>query len=289
VVDNQAGGGGITATKQVRDAPPDGLTIGLLNAPKMLSYKLFDDENSPDILSDYTILGTVVKNQYVLVAGENSGVKELSDLYRSDIAPVFAVTNLKSSQIVAVGVIGNLLGADYKIIAGIKGTGDRVLAAQRADVDVILGSVSSLYSYIETGDLVPLLLIASEPVTETPLLETTPLLGGPGGVAASRARELGLDESGSIDNAAALENFISAGRIFVAPANLIDDLETCLPDLVLSILESEDLARDAAAVNTPLDTADGNESRENLESAIAGLARYMPAIEKKIDSIVNAE
>ena len=241
------------------------------------------------LLSDFTILGRITRNYWLLATGGNSQIEEYTELYRADLTPVLGVTNLKTDMNVTMAVIGNLLQMDYNVVSGLKGTRGRVLATTRGDVDLLLGSAGSLYPYIESGELKSLLVVSDAPLTNFPLLESTPFLGGLQGVAADRARELGMDVSENVKIADSLENFASAGRIIVAPPNLPDDLKSCLQSTVYEALQSEKFSQEVGNTKMTLDIADGEESGIHIGNAVVGLDHFHPSVEIRINDFFNSQ
>jgi hypothetical protein len=132
---------------------------------------------------------------------------------------------------------------------------------------------------IESGDLLPLMQISSERISDHPALDGVPLLGGDGGVAARRAAETGGNVEEAVADAEALIGLISAGRLVVAPLSIEPELRRCLEDALVAALHDPAFRDAAGRAKRSLDVADGATALAAILS-VAGKAEGLAGIYK---------
>ena len=280
LVENWPGGKGLIGTRKILDADPDGLTMGLMDTTKRLVANMRGDEDAPDVLEDFTLLGRIARSRHVFLAGTDTGIEDIDTLMALDRPAVFGVSNMRATGHLSAVLVADLLQIDPDIVAGLGSKNKRVLAASRGDVDITSANFFSAVSSIESGTVKPILQISSTPIAAHPDLEGVPLLGGLEGVAAQRAQALNQDVDAAIATAAAIETTLSAGRIFVAPAGMDDATRICTQQAVYSTLQSEDLGRDLKKAGLMLDSADGPSAGAELERSMQAVDSLIPVIQR---------
>ncbi len=230
VVRNRPGAGGLVGVRLIRDADPDGRTLGIVNATGMLVLMLEDSTVDLDPARDLTILGRVAVSAPVIVTRADSPWHTIDDvLHRSpDRDVLYGVTDVAASGFVAMSVGSGLLGLDVTYLAGYPGSRENALGVMRGEVDLAGLTFESIRDRIAAGDLRPLLQISDAPISDDPSLRDVPLLGGPEGMAVRRARALGHDPEQARSRAEAVSRLFDAGRLAAAPAGLDPDLTACL-------------------------------------------------------------
>lgn len=283
VVENRPDAGGVVAAALIRDAAPDGRTLGIVNAAGLLAASL--DREVPDPAADFTILARIATNRTVMLAGRDSAIGNVADLLSlSARRPiVIGVRDAGSASLFAIPVVAELLGMKYALITGYVGNNARVLAAIRGDVDLLVQNLDSTRAFIESGELRPLLLLTqpSAPAAYGPdnaLIAGIPALGGANGMAAERARLAGRAGEDAVQKAQALARLIDAGRLVVAPPALPDGPRRCLENALAAALASKELRTTAARARLTLDTADAVAARADVEAAAQALGQLAPII-----------
>ena len=287
VVENRPGAGGVLCGRIISEAKPDGLTIGIINAPALMTASLVEEKNAPNPAKDFTILGRVAGSRHVWLTGRNSSLNTIEDvLKKSEKRPVvFAIVDVGSSSFVGVTISSYLSGVDSDLVAGFNGSRECALAAIRGDVDVISFNFESVLSHIENGDLRPLMQLTDEVISSHPSLKGVPLLGGEEGVAARRAAGLGRSRKEAVTEARALSALIGAGRLIVAPPGLDKTLSICMEKVLTETLTSAGFRDAAAKAKRSLDIADGKTSREDLRVVTEVIVKFASLIMNAIKDV----
>lgn len=280
IVENWPAGKGRVGLVKIMDAEPDGLTIGVMDASRRIVDHMLNADKQPDILEKLTLLARFARSRHVLLTGAQSGVDNIDALFKMDPQPVFGTNSYRSLGFLATALVGDLLQLKFNTVSGLGGTRKRVLAASRNDVDFISSNYSSISSDIQTGAIRPLLQNSTTLISDDSSLSNIPILGGPDGVAARRAAELGISVQQSIERAQAIETLISAGRLIVAPAGLPDHITVCLQDTVFKTLQSDDFVKDISRSNMVLDIASGPSTALELKNSQAKFEQLVPILKE---------
>jgi len=287
VIENRAEAGGIVAAMAVRDALPDGKTMGIINASGLLAAGLMPDSPAPHPLVDFTILARVVSNRMFLFTGAGSGIADIHELLkRSAERPVVVgVRDAGSASFFAIPIVAALLGLNYDVVTGYVGSSSRVLAAMRGEVDVIMQNFDSVRRYVDSGELRPLLQISSPASgSQEPLPpNSVPRLGGPDGLATQVIKKSGKTARQAELETLALSGIISAGRLIVAPVGLAASIEACLQSSVLEVLQSEELKDAAALMGLVIEPADAIKARADLQASQHLVADFAPLVRSAIE------
>ena len=283
-VENVAGAGGTLGSRRIHRAKPDGRTLGLINAPGLLTAALTGTTQAPNPLEDFSILGRVVRSRTVWVVRTESNLKHMDDIFRvaDQKPPLCAITEAGSTNFVGVAVTSAILKLPVDYLAGFKGTRQSTLALIRGDVDFVSLTFESALDRIENGDLRVILQISDKPISNHPSLKGVPVLGGPAGLAARRAQPKGQPPENVINQARALENLIGAGRLVVAPPGLPKDIFKCLEEGLHATLTDARFQRQAAKVQRTLDVARAEEARTVLAEAASSASAFAAIVRQTI-------
>ncbi|MCU0989769.1 MAG: tripartite tricarboxylate transporter substrate-binding protein, partial [Xanthomonadales bacterium] len=158
VIENRPEAGGIVGALAIRDAAPDGRTLGIINASGLLAARAGDAGRAPDPASDFTVLASIVSNHVVLFSGRDSGIADVASLLRvAQTRPIVAgVRDAGSSSFYALPIAAALLGFDYELVTGYVGSASRTLAVMRGEVDIVVATFDSVQGPVRDGELVPL-------------------------------------------------------------------------------------------------------------------------------------
>lgn len=287
VVQNIPGAGGIVAANTLTASAPDGLTIGILNAPGLLASSLTGEEGVPNSATDFTILGRIVRNRTVFFAGPKSKFQSFDDvLAEARKRPIlFSISEIGSTNFTNIALVARLLGIEVEYISGFPGSRATLLAVLRDEVD--LGSISfeSVIDQIESDGVRPLLQCGKERFSPHPSLEGVPMLGGSEGLAARRALELGRDVEEAIKEAEAIERFIGAGIVVAAPPRLNAEAFECLEEKLHETLSDPAFLAAAAQARRSLDAARAAEAHAEIRAAVADAERFAPTVKQAIEKV----
>lgn len=285
VIENVPGAGAIVGATRIRNAPPDGGTIGVLNAPALLVTNLIGETAAPNPASDFTILGRIARSRQVWATGGRSPLRTMDDvLERARRGPiVFAVEEVSTPGFLSAALAASLLHLDAAFVAGFSSGRDTALAAVRGDVDLVSFTFESILDRIESGDLRPLLQISATPVAEHPSLRGVPLLGGPGGLAAREAARLGQSVEEAQADAGAAEAILGAGRLVVAPLGLPPAVLSCLEEGLFAAASSPEFVRLASASERSVEATRGPAAVAELRVVRERAARFLPAVRAAVE------
>ncbi len=149
IVQNIPGGAGIVATNYMyRVASRDGLTMGLMSreAPTQEVSGLAGVEFK---MADFSWIGNANVEMTVAVGRADRGFKTLKELIKSPKPLVVGTTGPGSATYNFPAVLKEVLGANFEIISGYKGTADIRGAVERGELDGIGGW--SWSSVVTTG------------------------------------------------------------------------------------------------------------------------------------------
>jgi tripartite-type tricarboxylate transporter receptor subunit TctC len=283
-VENVSGAGGTIGSLRIQNARADGRTLGLINAPGMLTAALTETTQVPNPIEDFTILGRVVRSRTVWVVRAGSDLKQMDDIFRTAAQrPLLcASTEAGSTNFVGVAVTSAILGLPVDHLAGFPGTRQTTLALIRGEVDFVSHTFESALDRIESGDLRVILQISDKPISDHPSLQGVPLLGGGDGIAARRARLAGRPPESDIAKAKALESLVGAGRLVVAPAGLPADVFECLEEGLYATLTDPQFKRQAAKARRTLDVARAEEARAVLTDAASSAGAFAAILKQTI-------
>jgi tripartite-type tricarboxylate transporter receptor subunit TctC len=283
-VENVSGAGGTLGALRIQKARPDGRTLGLLNAPGMLTASLTGTTQVPDPIEDFTILGRVVRSRTVWVVKADSEIKGMDDIFRlaAQRPLLCASTEAGSTNFVGVAVASAILDIPVDYLAGFPGTRQTTLSLIRGEVDFVSHTFESAIDRIENGDLKVIMQISDKPISDHSSLQGVPLIGGASGVAAQRATFAGRDPAEDVDQVKALVSLIGAGRLVAAPLGLPAATFECLEEGLYAALTDPQFQRQADQARRTLDIAKAEEARAVLAEAAASAEAFAVIVRRTI-------
>jgi len=179
IVENRAGGSGVTATDFVAKAAPDGYTL-LLGFVGPLALSPAVGKVPYDSVRDFTGLDLLASSYHILVINPKvpaRSVQALIDLAKREPGKL----NYASS---GTGANLHLITELFKNITGIqivhipyKGAGPAATAVMAGEAQIVFGSIASTLSYVRGGRLVALAVTSPE---RSPLAPDVPTLAESG-------------------------------------------------------------------------------------------------------------
>lgn len=247
-VENRPGAGGRVGARAIRDARPDGRTLGIVNAPSLLISDLSEGITGLHPLEDFEVIGRIGFAEPIWAASATSGLRTIEDLLeRSSQGPLlFGITDVGSTGFVSVSGAAGLLGLDVEYITGYPGNREVSLGLMRDEFDLGGFTFDSVLDRVEAGDLIPILQISGEPFSFHPALVGVPVLAGPEGVAAQAALARGENPGSAIARAEALVRIFQAGRLVMAPRGMPPEISACLSGRLAEVMAGPEFAEAAA-------------------------------------------
>ena len=139
----------------------DGHTMGILPMPAAIAQELINPEISPWSTGEFTVLGSIEENAYVLYVAADGPYQSIDDLMGASGLQSLTVERGSSSSIANVVATG-ALGLDASINFGAEGSEEAATALIRGDVDYIVYGTTDLVGFMDSGDLRALLFLGTE-------------------------------------------------------------------------------------------------------------------------------
>jgi len=172
IVVNKVGAAGVTGSTFVSRARPDGYTLLLARVGSQAAVPAINPR-IPYRWNDFTFLGLLEKNPFVLTVGADSPYRTFDDLRRAlseGKQLSYASTGIGSLQHISMVMLQGELGLDIDRITHIpyKGGGKAVAAVAGGHVDIFFQNLSGVIAGIESGQLRPLLITTDSRSAQLP-------------------------------------------------------------------------------------------------------------------------
>ena len=141
IVKNRPGAGSLRLANELYNSlPKDGTAIGTIGNSLHLS-ELVGRPNIKFTATKFNWIGRLTDGDTIFVVRPGTGIKSFDDLRRKEV--IVGVPGAGSATTLMLTVIGNVLGAKYKLISGYKGSSGIRLAMERGELD---GAQSIIWS-----------------------------------------------------------------------------------------------------------------------------------------------
>jgi len=174
VVKNVSGGGGLIGINTLFKADPDGYSIGNMSGGAFIPELVGKGEYK---LREFSWLGLMSVDKYVVAASTESGIKSLEDLRNKDVV-LQGTTGSTTIDGVSSIILPDVLDYTCKGIAH-NGSKEAVLAALRGDVDIVVYPFNVLEDLILEGELNGVMVATEERIKSLPDVPTLAELGYP--------------------------------------------------------------------------------------------------------------
>lgn len=157
-VKNKVGGGGIVGTNFVYTAEPDGLTLGVMHTPTLISAWLYKEPGVEFDLAKFNWIVSVVKEPVALVVSTKAPYESIDDLKRAKDLK-FGTSLAKGSSPLAEAIVSEVFGLDSRIITGYEGGPGVGLALARGEFDAVAWSLTTSLEWVDKGWARPVLAV----------------------------------------------------------------------------------------------------------------------------------
>ncbi len=173
VVENNPGGGGISAARAVLSAPADGHTLALLTNGTSISVSMFKNLTF-DPLADFAPVSKLGSFEFFIAVGANSPYRTLADLIgaaRGDPKKLNVGTvNPGSTQHLSAMLLKSTAGIEFQWVP-FRNSGDLLVALLRGDIDAAVDAYAAIRGNLDDGKVRALATSASQ---RFPLLPDIP-------------------------------------------------------------------------------------------------------------------
>ena len=258
VVENQEGAGGLTAANRLFTAEPDGRTIGFFSGQGLVGAVLGGSAGATFDPEEFTYVARLASDPRLLTVGANSEFKTVQDLQAADTVR-FASAGPGGSDHIDATVLFPVLGIDGEIITGFGGGSGTQLAVTRGDADAASGTVSGIWSPVESGDHIPVLLIGEERIPELPDVPSLLEL------------DLAADERALAEAHIQMQD---VGRAVLAPPGVPENCAAELADAFEALASDPDFLAEMEQLDQSIDYLPGDELKQVVQSVLQAPAEY---------------
>lgn len=157
IVQSMPGAGGLLALNYLAQrAPRDGTVLSVIHVT-LVQEGLFNPRAAFKP-GDYQWVGRLASIAFLGIASRASGVKSLEDVRRREVVTGAPGPNNVPAQ--APQVLNKIAGTRFKVVSGYKGNAEVLLALERGEVEMAVGTIATLrvthWEKLEKGDLVPI-------------------------------------------------------------------------------------------------------------------------------------
>lgn len=165
VINNLTGANGAVAAADMDTYDPSIHELSLVSMSLFTMAPLMN----PDLnvkLDDYEVVGSLVRDNFVLLVSASSGIKSWDDLvaYGKDNKIIYASnTPGGNTHIVQTALFGDA-GLDAEALTS-DGSNKDILAVMSGDAIVTSATATLAASYVQSGDMIPILIFSDEVYT----------------------------------------------------------------------------------------------------------------------------
>lgn len=238
---------------------PNGQTVGILPMPAAAAQEIAYPDLAKWKTDQFTILGSIEENGYVVYVSSKSAYKSVADLQAGTGLRTITVEKGSSSSIANV-VSSEAMGLDFTITFGVGSSEEAVLALIRGDVDYIVYGTSDLVGFVESGDITPILFLGRPDQRPAALdwLTTVPT-----------ASEAGFPD---------LEGVVTEMRLVVGPPGMTPKMVAFWETAIATTLASAELKAWSTEAERPLVPRSATEARELFAKTAAQMQVLIPQL-----------
>jgi tripartite-type tricarboxylate transporter receptor subunit TctC len=238
---------------------PNGQTVGILPMPAAAAQEIAYPDLAKWKTDQFTILGSIEENGYVVYVSSKSAYKSVADLQAGTGLRTITVEKGSSSSIANV-VSSEALGLDFTITFGVGSSEEAVLALIRGDVDYIVYGTSDLVGFVDSGDITPILFLGTPDQRPANLewLATVPT-----------ASEAGYPD---------LEGVVTEMRLVVGPPGMTPKMVAFWETAVATTLASAELKAWSTEAERPLVPRSAAEAKELFAKTAAQMQVLIPQL-----------
>ena len=254
VVETLPGAGQLIAINRIYAAPPDGLSIMLLNGTPAALSQIIEQDNARFDLTRMEHLGIVNASPSMWLAGAKSGITTPADAMKPGRKVLFGGTGPTGGLADPAALTCEVLHLQCKIVIGYKSSADVVLAVERGEIESVYTSDSSALHYDRSGRVKAIANMARE---RSKLLPHVPTL--------FELINIPPEDAWIVDFRADLDEL---GRIFVTTPGVPLDRLTVLREALHKILTDPAVVAEGAAAERFIDYRNWKSAQEMMRRAI---------------------
>lgn len=159
IVENDPSTGGIVGSNEfARSRKKDGLTVLVSSSALHSAYLVGDPTVKVDFNDLRPVLGMATGS--LVFVSDDTGMKQPQDITKPSKTPLILAGQVPSGSDLRTLLALDLLGVDYQAIFGYEGSGDKRIAFERNEVNLMLDNSISyreqMQSFADKGEVIPL-------------------------------------------------------------------------------------------------------------------------------------
>lgn len=163
---NKTGAAGVVGSNFVKNAKPDGYTLLSARVGSQMGVPAMN-KTIPYKWDDFTILGLIEVNPFVLVVNPKSGIKTFADFeekIKKGEEMSYSSAGVGTLLHTGVAVMADAMNADFEKLIHVpfKGGGKAAAAVISGQVDFSFQNLSAVSGKIDAGQLIPLVVTTPE-------------------------------------------------------------------------------------------------------------------------------
>src|SRR5262245_4228987 len=254
IVENRPGAGGLVALNGVYIAPPDGLTMMIVNGTAAVYSQLTDLQGARYDLGRIGYLATLSAPPSLWTAGPHYQVKTIAEALKGGRKWRWAASGPVDSLSDGAAFTCAGLKLDCQIVLGYKGSNDAALAVSRGEMDALYVTDTSANTYVKSNGLIPLATVGRHRSRFFPQLPTI-----------FEAAKLNADQEWVFNFRHVAQ---SLGRILVVPPGLTDSRLAFLETAVAKAVSDPAFLAEGEKRQLYTDYVDATGTRKNATSIV---------------------
>ncbi len=180
---NKTGAAGVVGSNFVRNSAPDGYTLLSARVGSQMGVPAMN-KTIPYKWDDFTMLGLIERNPFVLVVNPDSGIKSFAEFeakIKAGEEMSYSTAGVGTLLHTGVAVMSNAMGADFEKLIHVpyKGGGKARAAVVAGQTDFSFQNLSAAAGAIEAGQLIALVVSTPDRQKIIPNVPTASEVGYP--------------------------------------------------------------------------------------------------------------
>jgi tripartite-type tricarboxylate transporter receptor subunit TctC len=240
----------IAANHTFNAAPKDGTIIGNISGPIVLE-QLFGSPSIQFDMAKFRYLAVPVSETYLLIVTKKSGVTKFDELVGAKSKQV-SIGAIPGSTVEHAPILTrDVLGANFKVVSGYKGTADVRLAIDSGEVDGFFNTWTSSkvtsFDKVKSGEWLVLAQLSEKPIKDL-IIHNVPTISQ---IAKSDEQRLIMKYGTSTPN--------DFGKVYVLPPGTPADRAQALENAFNKVFTDKELLADADKGKLEIDPMFGEE------------------------------
>jgi len=264
VVENISGAAGVPGRNELWFAEPDGYTIGISAYSSIIMNEINDLEAAEYSAKDFIYLAKITGEPTLIATGAAGNINSFQDLVQMEMIK-YGEPSVVDDTYFNTMVFGNDHELNILPVTGYEGTAELMLALFRNEFDILNRSLSNLLGFIDSGEVIPLVLngfTRSEQLPDVPTM-----------------LELADSETAK-DHAFLFATIVENSRGFLAPPGMSPDAVSTWQEVLEVVLSDPELLEAANRNNLPINYMPGEEVSDLIMEAVRLGEGIKPLIKK---------